>query len=97
MVSILEAMLAEFGEEAVTTRRVLDRIPADKLAWKPHPKSMSLGQLAMHVAGVPGNLSRVVQAGEFDISQANPEPPMPASKDEILATWDRSVGVAEDC
>jgi DNA topoisomerase VI subunit B len=46
MTNALESMLNEFREEAATTRRVLDRVPEDKLTWKPHPKSMSLGQLA---------------------------------------------------
>ena len=45
--------LAEMEQEAVATRRILERLPADRLAWKPHPKSQTLGQLAMHVASTP--------------------------------------------
>src|SRR5271163_4154259 len=45
-----ESMLKEFREEAAITKRVLDRVPADKLTWKPHARSMSLGQLALHIA-----------------------------------------------
>src|SRR5207247_8992883 len=51
---VTQAFLAEFENEAKTTRGVLERVPADKLAWKPHPKSMSLGSLAWHVATTPG-------------------------------------------
>ena len=51
------AILQEFDNEAGTTRRVLERVPADKLGWKPHPKSMSLGELALHVAVSPGVIS----------------------------------------
>jgi uncharacterized damage-inducible protein DinB len=51
---IIEGLLAELEQEAATTRRVLERIPQKHLSWKPHPKSMSLGQLALHVATVPG-------------------------------------------
>src|SRR6186713_956980 len=51
---IIDGMLAELEQEAATTRRVLQRIPQAHLSWKPHPKSMSLGQLALHVATVPG-------------------------------------------
>lgn len=51
---IIDGMLAELEQEAETTRRVLERIPQAHLSWKPHPKSMSLGQLALHVATVPG-------------------------------------------
>jgi len=55
--SATAAMLQEFEQEAATTRRVLERVPSDKLAWKPHAKSMSLGTLAMHIATGPGFLT----------------------------------------
>ena len=54
---IIDGLLAELDQEAETTRRVLERIPQAHLSWKPHPKSMSLGQLALHVATVPGNVA----------------------------------------
>jgi uncharacterized damage-inducible protein DinB len=56
---IIDGMLAELDQEAETTRRVLERIPQEHLSWKPHPKSMSLGQLALHVATVPGNVAEL--------------------------------------
>ena len=56
---IIDGMLAELEQEAETTRRVLQRIPQAHLSWKPHPKSMSLGQLALHVATVPGNVAEM--------------------------------------
>ena len=55
--TIIDGLLAELEQEAETTRRVLERIPQEHLSWKPHPKSMSLGQLALHVATVPGNVA----------------------------------------
>lgn len=54
--NLSERLIAEFNTEIESTRRVLGRVPEDRLAWKPHPKSMSLGQLALHVAGVPGGV-----------------------------------------
>src|SRR5271156_5142117 len=51
--SLAESLLMEFDQEAQTTKRVLERVPDDKLAWKPHPKSFSLGQLALHIASGP--------------------------------------------
>jgi uncharacterized damage-inducible protein DinB len=57
--SIASALLAELEQESRTTRRVLERIPQAHLSWKPHPKSMSLGQLALHVATVPGNVAEL--------------------------------------
>ena len=65
---IIDGLLAELEQEAAITRRVLERIPEEQLSWKPHPKSMSLGQLALHVATVPGN---VAELAALDIS---PEP-----------------------
>ena len=56
---VIDVLLAELEQEAKTTRRVLERIPQAHLSWKPHPKSMSLGQLALHVATVPGNVAAV--------------------------------------
>ncbi len=55
--NIIDGLLAELDQEAVATRRVLERVPEEHLSWKPHPKSMSLGQLALHVATVPGNIA----------------------------------------
>jgi uncharacterized damage-inducible protein DinB len=57
--SIANALLAELEQESQTTRRVLERVPQSHLSWKPHPKSMSLGQLALHVATVPGNVAEL--------------------------------------
>lgn len=51
---IADSILAEVDQEAETTKRLLNCIPEDKLAWKPHPKSFSLGQLALHIAVAPG-------------------------------------------
>ena len=66
---IIDGLLAELEQEAETTKRVLERIPQAHLTWKPHPKSMSLGQLALHVATVPGN---VAELAAIDMI---PEPP----------------------
>ena len=54
---MIDGLLAELEQEAATTSRVLERIPQAHLSWRPHPKSMSLGQLALHVATVPGNVA----------------------------------------
>ncbi len=67
--TMIDGLLAELEQEAATTRRVLERIPQAHLSWRPHPKSMSLGQLALHVATVPGNVA------ELAAIDAVPEPP----------------------
>ena len=57
--AMIDALLSELEQESLTTRRVLERVPQAHLSWKPHPKSMSLGQLALHVATVPGNVAEL--------------------------------------
>jgi uncharacterized damage-inducible protein DinB len=74
--SISEALLQELEQEAQTTRRVLERVPDEHLAWKPHPKSWSLGQLALHIATVPGAVASFAsapsaQAPTFDQTAAS--------------------------
>jgi uncharacterized damage-inducible protein DinB len=71
MIPMCQAMLGEIQQEAATTRRVLERVPENKLAWKPHQKSMTIGQLALHMAQVPGGIAKISQADESDASQAN--------------------------
>ena len=57
--TLTERLIGELEQESDATRRVLERVPEDKLSWKPHAKSMSLGQLALHVATVPGNVAEI--------------------------------------
>jgi len=97
MASMMEPMLNEFREEAATTKRALQRVPADKLGWKPHPKSMSLGQLSLHIATIPGGLSRLAQLDGFDVTQGNFDPPQPKNMEEVLAAHEQSVLEAEKC
>jgi uncharacterized damage-inducible protein DinB len=92
--SMCSAVLQEFDTEAGTTRRVLERVPTDKLSWKPHPKSMSLGELALHVAASPG-----VIAGWCceDVTEFKGEkPPAPSSTADILAAHDQGVNTVKE-
>ena len=86
---IIEMMLAELEQEAQTTRRVLQRVPDNKLSWRPHPRSSSLGQLALHVATLPslGELilsPDVFQAPEFVQPEAR-------SSAELLPALEQSL------
>src|SRR5437016_14616864 len=94
---MVEPMLNEFREEAAITQRVLARVPADKLAWEPHRKSMSLGQLALHIASVPGALARISQLDESDAAQANFNPPEAKDVAEIHAAFQESMRAGEEC
>jgi len=89
-VSIAKALLAEFEVQAPVTRKFLERLPEDKLTWKPHNKSMSAGQLAYHLASVPGGIVRFVQNNPAQAPESF-KFPQPASRQEILATFDESI------
>jgi|SRR5579863_150228 uncharacterized damage-inducible protein DinB len=89
------SLLEELLEEAIATRRVLERVPGDKLAWRPHAKSMTLGQLALHMATIPGNVANLAQLDGFDTSQANFEPPSPHDVQELAAALEQSLQTAE--
>jgi uncharacterized damage-inducible protein DinB len=90
--STIEALIQELEQEAQTTRRVLERVPEDKLAWKPHQKSMSLGQLALHIARTPGGVSDAVRQLRYQPQFAEPAP---GSKAEILSTLETGVSRAK--
>jgi uncharacterized damage-inducible protein DinB len=61
---IAQAMLEEFEREVRTTRKFLERLPEDRLTWRPHEKSMTAGQLALHIAEVPGRVLELVLGDE---------------------------------
>jgi uncharacterized damage-inducible protein DinB len=89
----VEELVQELEQEAQTTRRVLERVPEDRLNWRPHAKSLTLGQLAMHVATIPGALTEV-STRPFDVHTEIPRPTA-ASTDELLDTLARSVANAK--
>jgi uncharacterized damage-inducible protein DinB len=95
-VAIKDALLPEFDHEMGTTRRVLERTPGDKLAWRPHEKSMSLGQLAGHLANIPFWMGAILQNTVFDVAAAGPDirPPLPESVAWLLADFDTKVKAA---
>ena len=91
----MPTMLEEFQEEAAITKRSLERVPADKLGWKPHPRSMALGQLAWHVATIPGGIARIAQQDSFDVLTGSFVPPQPKGLEEVLTAYEQSVRDAE--
>ena len=93
--SIAQSLLAEFETQAPITRRFLERLPEDKLTWKPHEKSMSAGQLAYHLAFVPGGVVRFVQNNPVQAPDFAGFP-QPASRQEILAKYDESIAAVRD-
>jgi len=90
--SAIDLLLQELEQEATTTRRVLERVPNDRLAWKPHDKSMSLGQLALHVATVPGTIAELSQISPFPLPKF--EQPSASSASELVPALDESIAKA---
>lgn len=93
--SIAESMLAEFETQAPVTRRFLERLPEDKLTWKPHEKSMTAGQLAYHIASVPAGILRFVENNPAQ-APAGFNFPQPANLQEILDTFDKTVATVSE-
>jgi predicted dithiol-disulfide oxidoreductase (DUF899 family)/uncharacterized damage-inducible protein DinB len=93
---IVEPVIAEYRGEVATMRRMLERVPADKLTWKPHEKSMTLGQLAGHIAAIPDRTSALACGEGFDVRNADFVPPQPRDKEEILTTFETSVLEGEE-
>ncbi|MGI4853501.1 MAG: DinB family protein [Janthinobacterium lividum] len=65
--TIAEILLLDFDSEAISTRRVLERVPADKADWKPHDKSFTLGALASHVATLASFGNMILSTDELDL------------------------------
>lgn len=87
--------IAELKQEAEITNRVLARVPEDKLTWKPHAKSMTLGQLALHTATIPGGIAKVAENDSFQLDPARfGNSPQPASHAEIMNAFKDSVANA---
>ena len=91
--STIEMLLQELEQEAKTTRRVLERVPGDRLAWKPHDRSMSLGQLALHVATIPGAIAELSQMSPFPVPKF--EQPSASSAAELMPALDESLAKAQ--
>ena len=90
----IAAMLAEMDQEGQTTRKLLEIVPEDKLSWKPHSTSHSLGQLALHIAQLPEGVSSIaaqdsVEAPDFQQAEAK-------SRAELLETFDRGLVKAKE-
>ena len=94
MADMTRFLVSELEQEAATTRRVMERVPADRLDFQPHPKAMSLGQLALHVARIPGAMSRMARLDAFDAANAKFNPEAPTSAEELLPTLEASVAEA---
>jgi uncharacterized damage-inducible protein DinB len=94
-----EAMLPEFDQEMATTRKSLERVPDDKFDWKPHAKSFTMRQLAVHLATIPGWGAEFFYKDSFDVAPVGAPPyqlPVVNSRKELLEIFDRDVAKARE-
>jgi uncharacterized damage-inducible protein DinB len=89
--SLIQTLVKEMDNEAITTRKMLERVPDDKYSWKPHPKSMTVEQLTTHVAELPTWVSMVLTTSELDFA-ANPYEPKKINKtSDLLKLFEASL------
>ena len=93
--AIKDALLAEYDHEVATTRKLLERLPDDRLAWKPHPKSMSLGGLGTHLANLPTWAGNILNEPFFDLAGMTIATEK-TSRDDILKTFDENTKRARE-
>jgi uncharacterized damage-inducible protein DinB len=93
--AIRDVLLQELEQEAQITRRVLERVPESGLSWRPHEKSMTLGQLALHVATTPGGVAEIASLPDLDEPPAFARP-QAASTAELLPALEQSLARARE-
>src|SRR5665213_854926 len=92
--SFYDSYLQELDHEAISTRKTLERIPADKFDWAPHPTSMKLGALANHIVSLPGGVQQSFDGDDFDSQSPKAvamRPPAPATTKELIDRWDKNL------
>ena len=91
--AIIDSLLPEFDHEMATTRRLLERVPEAQFAWRPHVKSMSLGELSGHIANIPYWCSATLSATYLDLATLDKAKP-PESRTELLNGFSERRGAA---
>jgi len=94
MADLTRPLISELEQEAVATRRLMERLPADRLEFQPHPRAMTLGQLALRIARIPGTFARMGRQDGLDVATAKFNPDSPAGVDEVRSTLEASVSDA---
>ncbi len=96
--SIAQSILPEFEQEMAGTRKTLERVPDDKLAWRAHPKSNTIGWVAAHLADLPGWTEFTLKEDSLDINPPGGKPhktPEATSRAAMLETFDKNVATAK--
>jgi len=96
MSRIAEPLLAELEQEAQSTRRMLERVPGGHLSWRPHPTSLTLGELALHVATIPGDFAKLLSQDTFDFEGFEYQAPVLSSAADLIPALEASAAAAAD-
>ncbi len=88
---IAELLLLELQQESANTRKMIERVPTDKLEWQPHEKSMTIGRLATHIAEIPVWFRRAISAHEFDFVLSAVKPQKRETTAEIVDVFDKQM------
>jgi uncharacterized damage-inducible protein DinB len=89
--ALKDLLLTEYDHEVGTTRKLLERLPEAGLAWKPHEKSMTLGELATHLSNIPNWAGPLLNESSFDLALAPPRLSLGTSRVTILAEFDAAT------
>jgi uncharacterized damage-inducible protein DinB len=89
--ALKDGLIAEYDHEVATTRKLIERVPDDKLSWKPHPRSMSIGGLAQHIANLPNWGAMILEQPAFDLADAPPNQSEPSSRAAIVSFFEQST------
>jgi len=91
IMAIIEMLLKEMDQEALTTKKMLERVPNDKYGWKPHEKSMSIRQLSTHIAELPTWITMVLTTDELDFATQPYQPVKIDNTTELLELFKKSL------
>lgn len=89
--SRIKMFLKEMDEAAITTRKMLERIPTDKFNWQPHPKSMTVKRLATHIAELPSWVTMALTTDELDFADNPYQPEDVNTTEALLAYFEKSL------
>lgn len=89
--NLIPIFLKEMEQEAQTTRKMLQRVPTDKFQWKPHPKSMTIQQLATHIAELPTWVTMVLNTSELDFAKEEYKPAQINNTEELLNYFEKCL------
>jgi uncharacterized damage-inducible protein DinB len=92
--SMAKEFSKELNQQAANTKKVLERIPEDKLSWKPHEKSQQIGRLGMHIAELPNSIVRAIETEGFDFAAVPFKPVFPNTTAEIMEMFEKSLSKA---